>query len=63
MVLSKLDPYLAAHPNDARAIFDAGYVADSENRLNDAAALYRRAVAADPKSFEAHLSSGLLLAR
>lgn len=60
---AKLDPYLAAHPNDARAIFDAGYVADSENRLDDAAALYRRAVAADPKSFEAHLSLGLLLAR
>ena len=60
---SKLDPYLAAHPTDARALFDAGYVADAENRLDDAAALYRRAVAADPKSFEAHLSLGLLLAR
>lgn len=60
---SKLDPYLAAHPTDARALFDAGYVADAQNRLDDAAALYRRAVAADPKSFEAHLSLGLLLAR
>jgi len=60
---SRLDPYLAAHPTDARALFDAGYVADAQDRLDDAAALYRRAVAADPKSFEAHLSLGLLLAR
>ena len=60
---AKLDPYLAAHPTDARALFDAGYVADAQNRLDDAATLYRRAVAADPKSFEAHISLGLLLAR
>jgi predicted Zn-dependent protease len=46
-----LDTWLAAHP------------ADAQNRLDDAAALYRRAVTADPKSFEAHLSLGLLLAR
>ena len=58
-----LDPWLVAHPTDARALFDAGYVADAQNRLDDAAALYRRAVEADPKSFEAHLSLGLLLAR
>ena len=60
---AKLDPWLAAHPADARALFDAGYVADAQNRLDDAAALYRRAVAADPQSFESHLSLGLLLAR
>jgi predicted Zn-dependent protease len=60
---AKLDPYLAAHPSDARALFDAGYVADAQNRLDDAASLYRRAIAADPHSFEAHLSLGLLLAR
>jgi tetratricopeptide (TPR) repeat protein len=60
---SKLDTYLAAHPNDARALFDAGYVADAQNRTDDAASLYRRAIAANPKSFEAHLSLGLLLAR
>ena len=60
---TKLDAYLAAHPADARALFDAGYVADAQNRLYDAAALYRRAIAADPKSFEAHISLGLLLAR
>ena len=38
-------------------------MADAQNRLDDAAALYRRAIDADPKSFEAHISLGLLLAR
>ncbi len=60
---AKLDPWLVAHPSDARALFDAGYVADAQNRLDVAAALYRRAIDADPKSFEAHISLGLLLAR
>jgi tetratricopeptide (TPR) repeat protein len=60
---AKLNPWLAAHPSDARALFDAGYVADAENRLDDAAALYRRAVEANPQSFEAHVELGLLLAR
>ena len=60
---SKLNVWLASHPQDARALFDAGYVADAENRLDDAAGFYRRAVAANPKSFESHLSLGLLLAR
>jgi len=60
---AKLDPYIASHPTDERALFDAGYVADAQGRLNDAAALYRRAIAVNPKSFEAHLSLGLLLAR
>jgi tetratricopeptide (TPR) repeat protein len=60
---AKLDPWLVSHPTDTRALFDAGYVADAQNRLDDAAALYRRAVAANPNSFEAHLSLGLLLAR
>ena len=60
---ARLDPYLAAHPTDARALFDAGYVADAQGRLDDAAALYRHAIASDPKSFEAHISLGLLLAR
>jgi tetratricopeptide (TPR) repeat protein len=58
-----LTPWIAAHPDDARALFDAGYAADAEDRLDDAATLYRRTTQADPKSFEAHLSLGLLLAR
>jgi Flp pilus assembly protein TadD len=58
-----LNPWVAAHPQDARALFDAGYVADAENHAGQAADLYRRAIQADPKSFEAHLSLGLILAR
>ena len=60
---TKLDPWLIVHPSDARALFDAGYVADAQNRLDDALVLYRRAIDANPKSFEAHISLGLLLAR
>jgi tetratricopeptide (TPR) repeat protein len=60
---AKLEPWLAAHPADPRALFDLGYVADAQNRLDDAVSLYRRAVEANPQSFEAHLSLGLLLAR
>jgi tetratricopeptide (TPR) repeat protein len=60
---AKLDLWLAQNPTDARALFDAGYVADAESRAADAESLYRRAIAANAKSFEAHLSLGLLLAR
>ena len=60
---AKLAGFLTEHPDDARALFDAGYVADAENKLDDAAAFYGRAVKADPGSFEAHVSLGLLLAR
>jgi len=60
---AKLTSWVSTHPTDARALFDAGYVADAQNRLDDAAGLYRRAIDANPQSFEAHLSLGLLLAR
>ena len=60
---ARLDVWLATHPADARGLFDAGYVADAMDRLDDAEGLYRRAVDANPKSFEARLSLGLLLAR
>jgi predicted Zn-dependent protease len=60
---ARLAPWLNEHPTDARALFDAGYVADAQNKLDDATGFYRRAVEADPKRFEARLSLGLLLAR
>jgi predicted Zn-dependent protease len=60
---TKLDAWLASNPNDSRALFDAGYVADAQNKIDEATGLYHRAAQADPKSFEAHLSLGLLLAR
>lgn len=59
----KLAAYLVAHPDDARALFDAGYVADQQQKDGDASAYYSRAVQANPKSFEARLAYGLLLAR
>ena len=60
---TSLGLYLAQNPADARALFDAGYVADAQDRLAEAETFYRRAIDADPRSFEAHLSLGLLLAR
>jgi len=60
---AKLDPWLAEHPSDGRALFDAGYVSDAQNRDEDAAGFYRRALEVNPLSFEAHVSLGLLLAR
>ncbi len=58
-----LDPWIAAHPTDARALFDRGYIADAENHPDAAIADYRKSIAADPKQFEPRLSLGLLLAR
>ncbi|HEX5234845.1 MAG TPA: tetratricopeptide repeat protein [Silvibacterium sp.] len=58
-----LDAYLAAHPNDARALFDRGYCEDAQGRVAQAKDFYRKAVAADPKQFEARLALGLILAR
>ena len=57
-----LETYLAQHPNDARALFDLGYVEDAGNQDEAAAADYRKALAANPKQFEARLALGLLLA-
>jgi tetratricopeptide (TPR) repeat protein len=58
-----LQTWIAAHPGDARALFDLGYAADAQGRTADAASLYQRAVNANPNSFEAQISLGLLLAR
>jgi Tfp pilus assembly protein PilF len=58
-----LDAYLTTHANDARAIFDSGFIDDALGKDDAAAASYRRAIKIDPKQFEAHLALGLLLAR
>jgi len=57
-----LQKYLTQNPGDARALFDLGYVEDAGNHEDAAAADYRKAIAADPKQFEARLALGLLLA-
>jgi tetratricopeptide (TPR) repeat protein len=57
-----LTPYLAAHTGDARGWYDLGYIEDADNNTAAAEADYRKALAADPKQFEAHLALGLLLA-
>ena len=56
-------PWLSAHPNDARALFDLGYLEDAENHPDAAIAAYKKSIDADPKRFESRLSYGLLLAR
>ena len=57
-----LQKYLSQNPSDARALFDLGYVEDAGGHDEAAAADYRKAIAADPNQFEAHLALGLLLA-
>jgi tetratricopeptide (TPR) repeat protein len=57
-----LEKYLSQKPDDARALFDLGYVEDAGGHVDAAAADYRKAIAADPKQFEARLALGLLLA-
>jgi predicted Zn-dependent protease len=57
-----LAAYLGKNPADARALFDLGYIEDAENHQDAAAADYRKAIAADPKQFEARLALGLVLA-
>jgi tetratricopeptide (TPR) repeat protein len=58
-----LNAYLSAHPNDARALFDRGYCDDAQGHAQAAEGYYRKAIAADPRQFEARLALGLLLAQ
>ncbi|HEY0760451.1 MAG TPA: tetratricopeptide repeat protein [Acidisarcina sp.] len=58
-----LTNYLLKNPSDARALFDLGYLDDSEGHADTAEADYRKAIAADPQQFESRLALGLLLAR
>lgn len=51
------------YPTDAHLLYDLGFTQESLDQTSSAAETYRRAIAADPKYFEPHLSLGLLLAR
>lgn len=59
---ARLEIYLSAHPDDARALFDRGFVEDAQGHTDAAEGWYRKAVAADPKQFEARSALGLILA-
>jgi tetratricopeptide (TPR) repeat protein len=58
-----LNTYLSAHPNDARALFDRGYIDDAQGHPETAVDFYRKAIAANPNQFEAHFALGLILAQ
>jgi Flp pilus assembly protein TadD len=60
---SLLDPYLSAHPSDARGLFDRGYIEDAQGHDEAASGYYHKAITADPKQFESRLALGLILAR
>jgi Flp pilus assembly protein TadD len=62
LATSRLDIYLSAHPTDARALFDRGYVEDAQGHTDAAEGWYRKAVGADANEFEARSALGLLLA-
>jgi predicted Zn-dependent protease len=55
--------YLQQHPEDARALFDLGFVEDSTGQQDAAERDYGRAIAADSKQFESHAALGLLYAQ
>ncbi|HEY6446129.1 MAG TPA: tetratricopeptide repeat protein [Acidobacteriaceae bacterium] len=59
---ARLDIWLSAHPNDARALFDRGYAAQAQNHIDAAESWYRKAIAADAQQFESRLALGLILA-
>jgi tetratricopeptide (TPR) repeat protein len=58
---SRLDVYLSAHPQDARALFDRGYAEAGLGHADAAEGWYYKAIAADPRQFESRLALGLLL--
>ena len=58
-----LDAWLSTYPVDARALFDRGYCDDAQGKTAQAEEFYRKAIAADPKQFEARLALGLILAK
>jgi predicted Zn-dependent protease len=55
--------WLQQHPQDARALFDLGFVEDSTGQQDAAERDYTKALAADPQQFESHAALGLLYAQ
>jgi Flp pilus assembly protein TadD len=55
--------YLSKHPDDARALFDLGYMEEASGHDNAAVAKYLQAIAANPRQFESRLALGLLFVR
>src|ERR1700735_3836020 len=55
--------YLQQHPEDARALFDLGFVEDSTGQQDAAERDYGKAINANPKQFESHAALGLLYAQ
>ncbi len=47
----------------ARIFYDRGYIEQAQHQLDAAAADYRKAIAIDPKQFEAHAALGRILAQ
>jgi tetratricopeptide (TPR) repeat protein len=60
---AKLKAVTAANPGDYQAWYYLGYIYGQTERPADAAAAYRRSVAAKPDVFETNFNLGLLLAR
>ncbi|MGE0405965.1 MAG: tetratricopeptide repeat protein, partial [Candidatus Korobacteraceae bacterium] len=58
----QLKSVVASQPGSFRAWFNLGLVYGETNRPAEAIEAYRKASAADPKSFESQLNLGLLLA-
>lgn len=58
-----LAAWLKDHPQDARALFDLGYVEDATGQQDAAERDYAKANTANPKQFESHAALGLLYAQ
>ncbi len=58
-----LAAWLNQHPQDARALFDLGYVEDATGQQEAAERDYMKANAANPRQFESHAALGLLYAQ
>jgi tetratricopeptide (TPR) repeat protein len=58
-----VEKYLSLHPSDARGTFDLGYLEQAAQHDDAAVEDYRKAIAEDPKQFEARLALGLILAQ